>query len=191
MKLKLSTTDGVVIFGMRGSGKTFASVQLVKELMEKTKVVILDPTGAYRTYKREFNPDMVAVFEVDVLDESKINSILRWAFRNEAFVVVDEASEFPFEKYGSIRALVMRARNWGCGYMAITRAPADLRKPWIANASYSLIFRIYELNALEYLRRNYDVTIDELRGLRSHYFLLAKGEEIIRDSNGRVVYFTF
>jgi len=116
---------------------------------------------------------------------------LNWAFRNSAFVVIDEASEFPFERYGSIRALVMRARNWGCGYLAVTRAPADLRKPFIANASYSLIFRIYELNAMEYLRHNYDVTIPELRGVRDHFFLLARGEQIIRDSNRRPIYFTF
>jgi len=190
MKLQLKTTDGLVIFGMRGSGKTYASVQLVKELMKKTKVVILDPTGAYNTYRDEFDLKRVAVFEVDVLEEDKINSILSWAFKNQAFVVIDEASEFPFERYGSIRALVMRARNWGCGYLAITRAPAELRKPFIANASYSLIFRIYELNAMEYLRHNYDVTIEELRGLRDHFFLLARGEQIVRE-NGKAVYFTF
>jgi len=191
MKLRLRTTDGVVIFGMRGSGKTYASVQIIKAMMGKTRVVILDPTGAYNTYRDEFDSKRVAIFEVDVLDESRINSVLNWVFRNSAFVVVDEASEFPFERYGSIRALVMRARNWGCGYLGITRAPADLRKPWIANASFSLIFRIYELNALEYLRHNYDVTINELRGIRGHFFLLARGERVVRDENGKAVYFTF
>ena len=190
MKLTVKTTDGLVIFGMRGSGKTYASVQIVKELMKKTKVVILDPTGVYQGYKNQFDSKRVAVFEVDVLDEERINSVLSWAFKNRAFVVIDEASEFPFERYGSIRALVMRARNWGCGYLAISRAPAELRKPFIANASYSLIFRIYELNAMEYLRHNYDVTIPELRGLRDHFFLLARGEEIVRE-NGKAIYFTF
>jgi len=191
MKLKLKTTDGIVIFGMRGSGKTYASVQIVKELMNKTKVVILDPTGVYNGYKHEFDPKKVAVFEVDVLDEERINSILSWAFKNRAFVTIDEASEFPFERYGMIRALVMRARNWGCGYLATTRAPADLRKPFIANASYSLIFRIYELNAIDYLTHNYYVTPEEIRAIRDHQFILAKGEEIVRDSNKRPIYFTF
>jgi len=191
MKLKLKTIDGIVIFGMRGSGKTYASVQIVKQLMEKTKVVILDPTGAYQNYINEFDLKRVAIFEIDVLDEERINTILKWAFNHSAFVVVDEASEFPFEKYGMIRALVMRARNWGCGYLGITRAPADLRKAWIANASYSLIFRIYELNAIDYLVRNYNVKPEEIKSLKEHYFLLAKGEEIVRDSSGKPIYFKF
>jgi len=191
MKLKLKTIDGIVIFGMRGSGKTYASVQIVKQLMQKTKVVILDPTGAYQNYINEFDLKRVAVFEIDVLDEDRINTILKWAFSHQAFVVVDEASEFPFEKYGMIRALVMRARNWGCGYLGITRAPADLRKAWIANASYSLIFRIYELNAIDYLVRNYNVKPEEIKSLKEHYFLLAKGEEIVRDSSGKPLYFKF
>ena len=176
---------------MRGSGKTYASVQIVKELMSKTRVVILDPTGVYQSYKNQFDPKRVAIFEVDVLDEERINTILSWAFKNSAFVTIDEASEFPFERYGSIRALVMRARNWGCGYLATTRAPADLRKPFIANASYSLIFRIYELNAIDYLTHNYYVTPEEIRAIRDHQFILAKGEEIVRDSNKRPIYFTF
>jgi len=191
MRLKVKTSDGIVIFGMRGSGKTYASVQIVKQLMGKTKVVILDPTGAYQSYKNEFDPKKVAIFEVDVLDEERINTILNWAFKHSAFVTIDEASEFPFERYGSIRALVMRARNWGCGYLAITRAPADLRKAFIANASYSLIFRIYELNALDYLTHNYYVSSEEIRAIRDHYFILARGEEIVRDSKKRPVYFTF
>jgi DNA helicase HerA-like ATPase len=191
MKLRIKTTDGIVIFGMRGSGKTYASVQLVKELMRKTKVVILDPTDIYQNYINEFDPQKVAIIPVDVQDEAKINSVLNWAFKNRAFVVIDEASEFPFEKYGSIRALVMRARNWGCGYIGITRAPADLRKAWITNASYSLIFQIYELNAIDYLTHNYDVKADEIRSLKNHYFLLAKGESIIRDEKGKPIYFKF
>jgi len=191
MRLRVKTSDGVVIFGMRGSGKTYASVQIVKALMRKTKVVMLDPTGAYHSYRDEFDPKRVAIFEVDVLDEEKINSILNWAFQHSAFVVIDEASEFPFEKYGSIRALVMRARNWGCGYLGITRAPADLRKAWIANASYSLIFRIYELNAIDYLVHNYNVKPEEIKSLKEHYFLLARGEEIVRNPNGKPVYFKF
>jgi DNA helicase HerA-like ATPase len=191
MRLQVKTTDGVVIFGMRGSGKTYASVQLVKQLEKKTKVVILDPTGAYKQYKTQFNPERTAVIEVDVLDEQKIESVLRWVFKNKAFVVVDEASEFPFEKYGVIRTLVMRARNWGCGYLAITRSPADLRKAWIANASYSLIFRVYELNALDYLSHNYYVEPNEIRAIKEHYFILAKGEEIIRDKQRNPIYFYF
>jgi len=191
MKIQIKTTDGIVIFGMRGSGKTYASVQLVKKLMQKTKIVILDPTGVYRIYKKEFDPKKVATFEVDVLDEDKINSVLNWAFKNKAFVVIDEASEFPFEKYGSIRALVMRARNWGCGYIAITRAPAELRKPFIANATFSFIFRIYELNAIDYLTHNYYVKAEEIRAIKDHEFILARGEEIVRDKNGKVIYFTF
>jgi DNA helicase HerA-like ATPase len=192
MKLRLTTTDGVVIFGMRGSGKTYASVQLVKEIEKKTKVVILDPTDVYQQYKNEFDSKRVAVISVDVLDEQRIESVLGWAFKNKAFVVLDEASEFPFEKYGSIRALVMRARNWGCGYLGITRAPADLKKAWIANASYSLIFRIYELNALDYLCHNYDVKPDEIRTLKEHYFILARGETVIRErEGGNPVYFRF
>jgi DNA helicase HerA-like ATPase len=191
MKLKLKTTDGIVIFGMRGSGKTYASVQIVKELEKKTRVIILDPTGAYLHYKKEFNPERTAVIEVDVLDEPKIWSVLKYSFDNKAFVVLDEASEFPFEKYGAIRTLVMRARNWGCGYLAITRSPADLRKAWIANASYSLIFRVYELNALDYLSHNYYVEPNEIRAIKEHYFILAKGEEIIRDKQRNPIYFSF
>jgi len=190
MKLRLKTTDGVVIFGMRGSGKTYASVQLVKELMKKTKVVILDPTDVYQSYLNEFNTKNVAVISVDVQDEDRINAVLEWAFKNKAFVVIDEASEFPFEKYGMIRALVMRARNWGCGYIGITRAPADLRKAWIANASYSLIFKLYELNALDYLTHNYDIKPEEIRSIKEHYFILAKGESIVRN-NGKPIYFKF
>jgi len=66
-----------------------------------------------------------------------------------------------------------------------------LRKPFIANASYSLIFRIYELNAIDYLTHNYYVTPEEIRAIRDHQFILARGEEIVRDSSKRPIYFTF
>ena len=126
--LDLRKTDGILIIGKRGSGKTYLSAWIMQNY--PFRYVVLDPTGSYRGYsfRRE------AYFEIDPLDP-RVENIVRAAMRHGYFVVVDEADEFPYAKYSAIRTLVLRGRNWGSGYMFITHTPALISTSVMANST--------------------------------------------------------
>ncbi len=185
MEITVKQTDGIFVTGMRGSGKTYASLQIAKNFKN---VIYLDPAGVYH-YQYHLHS-----YIVNPADKLKIKSILNYAFANHKFVVIDEADLFKFSKYEELYKLVMISRNWGCGYLAITRAPANLDKGFINNATWSFIFATYEKNAKEYLYETY--TFDDINDLNllkveDHTFFLAHYEEIIKDEKGKPKLFRF
>ena len=169
---------------MRGSGKTYASLQIAKHFKN---VIYLDPAGVY---KYQYH---LPSYVVNPENKMAIRHALNYAFATQKFVVVDEADLFKFNKHEDLYKLVMVARNWGCGYLAITRAPANIDKGFINNATWSLIFATYERNAREYLYETYTLESPyELSVLtvEKHNFMLAHYEQIIR-KNGKPVLFKF
>ncbi len=186
MEITVKQTDGIFITGMRGSGKTYASIQIAKNF--NGDALYIDPAGVYH-YQYHLNS-----YVVNPANKLAIKSILNYAFSHHKFVVIDEADLFKFSKYEELYKLVMIARNWGCGYLAITRAPANIDKGFINNATWSLIFATYEKNAREYLYETF--TFDspyDLNALKveDHTFFLAHYEEVIRDENGKPKLFKF
>jgi hypothetical protein len=174
---------------MRGMGKTYLSVKIAEKLAQKGGYVLLiDPTGAYEQYPELRRFKNLGIFEVDILEENKINAILSFAFSHKGFVIIDEASEFPFSKYGLLRDLVMRARNWGCGYLAISRASAELHKAYINNSTYTFIFYLRENNALKYLEQNLDVDRQEITSLKKYEFIIAYYSQIMRQDGKALVF---
>ncbi len=192
-EIQVSKTDGLLILGKRGSGKTYLLSYLVKK--SPYRWLIVDPVasvrrtgmlagvgGGGRARRR------VAVVEPDILDADLVDSSIRKAFGMGLNVAVDELSEFPYSKYGSIRELVMRARNYGVGWIGVSRATSELHKSIINNADYVFVFRSFEPRFVEYLREYTDVSVEELRGAPRYAFLIIREGDVIR-KNGKAVYF--
>ena len=180
MKLAIRKSDGILILGTRGSGKTYALTYILNKL-KKYKWLVIDPVGAVSRYN--LDEKYCALMQVDILDES-LDNIIERAFQLGVNVAIDEVSEFPYAKYSGIRKLVMMARNWNIGYVFTSRAPADVHKSIINNSKYILLFHIHETNALKYLNYFLDFDARELVSLSNYEFYIVKdGKTIMRNGN--------
>jgi ABC-type polar amino acid transport system ATPase subunit len=185
--ITITKTTTMLILGMGGSGKSYLASLLAK-VYEKVGIgyIALDPTGAL---KNTYN--MKRAIVIDSYNDEAVNKALKFAFKRKLNVIVDEIDSFKYGKSTYLRHLIMRARNWNIGWIAIARQTSKVDKTIIANADYSFIFANYELNAVQYLTHNYLVTGSELAKLKKedHTYYIAKASEILRDKSGNPIIF--
>ena len=143
--IKIKTSDGIVVCGKRGSGKT----TLMKYLIEKLpniKFEIFDLLGNFKDMSSQKNVIdyhiISAGSQEDVNSGESIDDIMNGILdRGDTQVVIDEADRYSYRQKGGFANLIDVGRNFNCGYMAATRRPANISKDYLANATYIFAFR--------------------------------------------------
>lgn len=176
LKISLDYSSGIIILGKRGAGKTTLAKFIIKSV--PYQVVILDCMGRYRDLQKYQN--RIAVYPVNPYQPQTYEQILEKCYlHGNLWVVIDEIDQYPFLKAGNLQKLVNVARNWGIGYLVVSRDTAYIHKAWLRNSNYSFIFYHFEDLEVKRITRNYAVIEADIKGLKPYEFLVFKDNSLI------------
>jgi len=162
--IRLKPTDTAVILGMRGAGKTTLAKALIKQ-NKHLKYLIVDVVGNYGGFAKKY-----PVLRIANVEKAKLDKALIKAMDRGRFAVLDEIDRF---KYDHVLAYFVNiGRNYGSGWIAIARRPANLNKDFITNAAYTFIARTTQMRDVEFIRASYDVSAEELASLKEYEFYM-------------------
>jgi len=189
----------ILIVGKTGQGKSYFAKMLIKKIMEKKRVVILDDNPEYRdlsnvqwfnigrehafkeiNFQKMMDKWLYLGFEVvDLLDDEQnyfVNELSDaiWDRGNTAFVI-DEAHKFyPKWRYpANLARLIKGGRKFNIDIIMITQMLNELDLSMIRQAHWIVSFQVTEYNEVKRLSHYYKGFEDELRRLRFTEFLIA------------------
>jgi len=170
--IRLEKTDTILILGKRGIGKTTLAKTLI-DMNGQLNYLIIDILGNYSQYKNKYK-----VLNISPLETSKFDRALIFAMDKQMFTVLDEVDRFDYDSYLSYYVNI--GRNYGTGWIAIARRPANLSKDFVTNADYTFLAKTTQRRDVEFITHSYDVSVDELANLQEHEFLLFKHDDLLR-----------
>jgi hypothetical protein len=125
----------------------------------------VDVVGNYEAFS-----DRYPVLRISSVERARLDRALIWAMDRGYFAVLDEIDRF---KYDHVLAYFVNiGRNYGSGWIAVARRPANLNKDFISNADYTFIAKTTQVRDVQFIRSSYDVAAEELAALREYEFLM-------------------
>jgi predicted AAA+ superfamily ATPase len=170
--IRLERTDTVVILGKRGIGKTTLARALIMQ-NPGLRYLIVDVIGNYEDFKSKYE-----VLRISPVERSKFDMALIRAMDRGMFAVLDEVDRFQYDHILSYYVNI--GRNYGSGWIAIARRPANLSKDSITNANYTFIAKTTQKRDVEFIRASYDIDADDLAALGEHEFYLFHHDDLIK-----------
>ena len=184
---------GYFILGKRGSGKTELTRHLVRLFASGGyKVIVLDVIGNLTGLKKEY-PKEVELIDINPKDFDRVEEIFKQLDDQgkskkyyPLIAVLDEADRYSYGmmKKTYLSDYINKGRNYGQGYIAVTRRTADISKDFPTQADYAFIFQLRSdkeiLSVQDWLGLS-DEEAESLKYLPLHHFLLWGG------SNGEVL----
>lgn len=166
---KIKQTDGIIIAGQKGSGKT----EWVKKYLNDLTIpfIIYDPNSEYLS---DF-PNNTYVPQTEEVTEFSNFCKAVWN-KGNIIMVVDEAEgvlreHSPLPPYAY--QIVRRGRHRGIGLIILTRRPAELNKTVISLSEYVILFRFFLPNDIKYLGQFIGVeNAMKLPKLKDYHFLI-------------------
>lgn len=180
--IPIDITDGIVILGKRGSGKT----ELIKYLMVGLNypALVVDVVGNLKSAadKLKKNGQKVQYFLVNPHDTKRVDEIFGDAMQQgNLMAYIDEADRYEYFAGVKNRMsdYINLARNYGCGYIATARRTADISPDYLANAKYVFVFRHLHPRDIKVLTDWLDVDEKTLRSLDDHEFIVFKDGDLM------------
>ena len=172
--LSIKQSDGVVVLGKRGSGKT-VMVRFLINHMPNYRFIILDVVGNLGIYKDARN---CTYHLVNPHDKKKIDEICKEAIKTgNCMVVLDEADRLEYTD--NLSDMLNIGRNYGVGYIATARRTANIHKDYLANQTHAFIFKHTYPRDVKVIAEWLDVDDKTLRYLADHKTLYFHDDELI------------
>lgn len=134
--IQVRQSDGIVVLGKRGSGKTTLVRYLINS-MPNYRFVIIDVVGNLGQFKNSRN---VEYHLINPHAENRIDSICGSAMKaGNCMVILDEADRLEYTT--NLSDLLNVGRNYGVGYMATARRTANIHKDYLANQRHAFVFK--------------------------------------------------
>lgn len=165
-EFNIKYTDGVVVLGKRGSGKTYLTKKLVRNFKNK---LIIDIVGNMK----EIISDSDKYFAVSPQNSELVFTKFDYK-KGNFYLVVDEADRI---KYGdALQNIINLGRNWNIGYIATARRTARINKDYLANATHLFIFKHHLPQDIKMLEEWVD-NIEVIEELNEHEFAYFYNEQ--------------
>jgi DNA helicase HerA-like ATPase len=168
---RVASDEGITIGGIRGYGKTTLAKMLLRKF---PRVLVYDPLDQYQGFNRY-------VPQSDTPEEFAY--VANWVWREQNIMfAIEECENYIGEGMAICQAaknIINRGRNYGIGYMAITRRIANLSKTAFSLSDHVFLFRFFAPNDVRYcsdfIGRDWAARLQELP---KHNFLYygAQGE---------------
>ena len=142
-------------------------------IRDRLLYIIVDIIGNYVDFANKYE-----VLRISPIEKSKLDMALIKAMDKGKFVVMDEIDRFQYDHILSY--FVNIGRNYGSGWIAIARRPANLSKDFITNADYTFIAKTTQMRDVEFIKASYDIDADMLASLNEHEFYLFKHDDLIK-----------
>lgn len=175
-----SQSDGIVIVGKRGSGKTSILKFLINILSDPQynfRFSILDIVGNLKDFESKSNMEY---YLVDPNDKGGIDMVIDNALKEgNRSIVIDECDRYRHYETSKLSELVNIGRNYNVGYLATGRRTANIHKDFIVNANWVIVFKHTWPEDIDRITEWLNITDDTVRGLKRYEFLLIHDTDVI------------
>jgi len=178
------TSKGWVVFGLRGSGKSW----FLKSVLDSTPDhIVYDPLNEHLGYRRYIPTDRDSVTELEeflgAMVVPKAPQGPQELLSVPALVVIDEANRYvrpkPHPLPKGVSDLVDLARHWAMSFGCVCRRPVQFHTDIVELADYVFFFGLSGKNDYRYMEDLHQGLGDQVRALkRWHFVSLAGGREI-------------
>ena len=168
------TDKSFVIFGLRGSGKSW----LVKSILDSTPDhIIYDPLNEHKGYRQYIPDDRESVEELSEMIQGLVIKTKPPLF------VIDEANKYippkPSRLWAGVADLVDFSRHWRISFGAVARRPSQFHTDLVELADYVFFFNLPGKNDFQYCEALHRGLGVEFRNLAPYHFVsLKNGREI-------------
>jgi len=168
------TDKSFVIFGLRGSGKSW----LVKSILDSTADhIIYDPLNEHKGYRQYIPDDRESVEELSEMIQGLVIK------QKPSLFIIDEANKYippkPTRLCSGVADLVDFSRHFGISFGAVARRPSQFHTDLVELADYVLIFNLPGKNDFQYCEALFRGLGSTVRNLPPyHYACLKNGREI-------------
>lgn len=133
--IKIDISDGVVVLGKRGSGKSTLCRYLISSL--KYRFVVIDVVGNFSYLKdnEKVEYHLINPHSTETIDEICRNTMSE----GNKMLVLDEADRLSYSTM--LSDTLNLGRNYGVGYIATARRTANIHKDYLANQKHAFIFK--------------------------------------------------
>jgi len=162
----LRSDHGATIAGMRGKGKTTLTMHILSKMPNCFIYDPLDQYGALNIQRYVPMYDTMAEFE------NVCHSI--WLHGNVLFAIEEAELYLPERKELTpyAKRIILRGRNRGIGFMAITRRIAMLNKTAFSLSDHVFLYPFFSKNDIDYCREFIgSESAAALRTLKKYYFI--------------------
>lgn len=170
----IKQSDGCVVLGKRGSGKTHL-IRFLMSQMSNYRFIIVDVVGNLGQFKDAKNCEYHLI---NPHDKKAISAICRAAMtRGNCMVVLDEADRLEYTD--ELSDMLNIGRNYGVGYLATARRTANIHKDYLANQSHAFIFKHTYPRDVKVIEEWLDVEEGTLRYLPQYKTLYFYEDELV------------
>lgn len=163
--------EGIMIYGMRGSGKTELLKYLINQYdLQGIRTVIFD-TMHNHNYTLKHGIIIQPSFSLKELTFIKTCKQV-WKKGNTVFAI-EEIDQFVTPQYmpKEIDSIVNVGRNRRISYIAITRRLAEVHGTIIGNADHHFIFKAFLPRDLEYYQKYVGKIVWQAKELQPYHFI--------------------
>ncbi len=175
-RINIMQSEGIVVLGKRGSGKTTLIRFLVRELSKKKfRFIVVDVVGNLGQFKDMPN---VEYHLVNPHDKNAIDTICNKAMKlHNCMVILDEADRLEYTD--ALSDMVNIGRNYGVGYLATARRTANINNDILANQKHAFIFKHTYPRDVKVLTEWLDLDERNFRHLEQHKTLYFLDDDLI------------
>ena len=186
--IELQIDKGIAVLGKRGSGKTELVKWLVRMFASRGyRLIVLDVIGNLKSVKDEY-PKQVEYVDINPKDFEAVEGIFKSLLdkgkekkRLPLMVVMDEADRYS---YGMITKTYLsdyinKGRNYGMGYLAVTRRLADFHKDFPTQADFAFVFALKGAREQDSLENWFGLTEEQTAAISElplHHFAVWGGD---------------
>jgi len=176
--IQIEHDQGIVIAGMKGCGKTTVARHILAKIPRKR---IWDPLGQYvdlGSYKPK-SGHFGTIEEFSFFIEQCLKE-------KNVFIAVEECEQFAGhgKQLDELLNVITMGRNFGCGYMLITRRPVGANVTAFELADHVLIFRLRGRNdrrfVEEFLSDEYADLAAEICHLQKYEFVYVNPDNVAK-----------